>query len=526
MSSYPKCEQHPDVLIEGIYKANNKLQIQRKVCMNCIQQLKIPIEQVLSREDFVKHLLEKSQQLNMKDELKQSESKMISKRNLLKLDFMIEEINLIFASIKESTQAIQAEEKEMYDKFLKLINQDLNPYECSNPEIDFRINFLDGNTFEEQMKRKKTMSFLVQNAFEILNRIVQNLYHTCHLIENIEKNFMQQRTQETVTTIEGLENDNNHLKLINIHLKTLKSGDRVYQKDDGQILRMERNNIGSKNQDIIYNIEQQKYLEFKGNYGVKGYKIKLWNYFWKGQYIGGGFYNIMGQKDGKWIDLCKNFWDNKNVLEIGYYSKGMRIGQWSFNRNNQQIGGGLYDKEDGQKKIGKWVELGQGYQNNKQITYNGEYNMKGMKIGIWNIRYCDQYEQQYKQMQIFYNGGGMYDDGDDQIKIGKWIELDEGFYNYKQVTYHGEYNKKGIKVGRWNINFDNRNGKGYKQIGGGFYGEAQGQIKIGRWVELDEMFYLDNEITYNGEYNMQGIKIGKWIQNGGWYDGKEIKYDN
>ncbi|CAD8130341.1 unnamed protein product [Paramecium sonneborni] len=47
-------------------------------------------------------------------------------------------------------------------------------------------------------------------------------------------------------------------------------------------------------------------------------------------------------------------------------------------------GGGSYDQEGNQKKIGKWVELDEGFDSNKQTTYNREYNIYGYKIGRWD----------------------------------------------------------------------------------------------------------------------------------------------
>ncbi|CAD8129360.1 unnamed protein product [Paramecium sonneborni] len=69
-----------------------------------------------------------------------------------------------------------------------------------------------------------------------------------------------------------------------------------------------------------------------------------------------------------------------------------------------------------------------------------------------------------------------------------------------------------VKVGRWDIMYSHLNKKEYKQIGGGSYNQEGNQKKIGKWIELDEGFYYNyyNQITYNGEYNMNGKKVGKW----------------
>lgn len=46
------------------------------------------------------------------------------------------------------------------------------------------------------------------------------------------------------------------------------------------------------------------------------------------------------------------------------------------------------------------------------------------------------------------SGGGAYDEEGDGIKIGKWIELQNKFDCYNQITYTGEY-VNGKKVGIW-----------------------------------------------------------------------------
>ncbi|CAD8128887.1 unnamed protein product [Paramecium sonneborni] len=46
-------------------------------------------------------------------------------------------------------------------------------------------------------------------------------------------------------------------------------------------------------------------------------------------------------------------------------------------------GGGSYDQEGNQIKIGKWIELFEWSPKYAQTTNNGEYSMKGQKVGIW-----------------------------------------------------------------------------------------------------------------------------------------------
>ncbi|CAD8107887.1 unnamed protein product [Paramecium sonneborni] len=258
-----------------------------------------------------------------------------------------------------------------------------------------------------------------------------------------------------------------------------------------------------------------------------------WRYTYRDQEMGGGEYNIQGLKFGKWIELWEQFYDLALVKEIGLYNEnGRKIGKWDIMyckdaengykqmqillKPNKYRGGGSYDQDGNQKKIGKWVELVDGFSWGKQITQNGQYNMQGMKIGRWDIMYCNDRWKNYKQI-----GGGLYDLDGNLQKIGVWVELDEGFRWDKQVTYSGEYNMQGMKIGRWDSKqcppFRENEYKQmqillkyYKYSGGGSYDQDGNQKKIGKWVELIEGFKWDKQVTYIGEYNMQGMKIGNW----------------
>ncbi|CAD8129685.1 unnamed protein product [Paramecium sonneborni] len=192
-------------------------------------------------------------------------------------------------------------------------------------------------------------------------------------------------------------------------------------------------------------------------------------------------------------------------------------------------GGGQYDQEGSEKKLGKWIDLDEGFKIQKQVTYNGEYNLNGMKVGRWDILFNQGDE--YKQMNIIisvhiFSGGGSYgyDQEIGEKKVGNWVELIEGFSQFQQVTFNGEYNMKGIKVGKWDIMYREWDEIEYKKIGGGVYDLEGSQKKIGKWVELDENFW----ITYNGEYNMKGMKEGIWVQMDKWKKKKygEEKYEN
>ncbi|CAD8125043.1 unnamed protein product [Paramecium sonneborni] len=247
-----------------------------------------------------------------------------------------------------------------------------------------------------------------------------------------------------------------------------------------------------------------------GQYNTNGIKVGVWQIFWfEGLQIGGGFYSeqlgAQEKKIGRWIELSKGFKQESQITYIGEYNiYGIKAGRWDtyFNwRENKKIGGGFYNEQEGSLiKIGRWMELSKNFRLDSQIIYNGGYNMKGQKIGKWDI-----FRLGGEQI-----GGGLYDEQEGgSRKIGRWIELSQNFYDYSQVTYNGEYNQNGQKVGRWNIMYNE--GLGYKQIGGGLYDEFEGYSrKIGRWIELSDDFWMDSQVTYDGIYNKDGRKIDRW----------------
>ncbi|CAD8094004.1 unnamed protein product [Paramecium sonneborni] len=289
--------------------------------------------------------------------------------------------------------------------------------------------------------------------------------------------------------------------------------------------------------DGFYNMSQ---VTFSGEYKI-GNKVGIWNFNWRErensrfERIGGGYYDeeLQNLKKGKWIELTDRFYDMNKVTHEGEYKNGKKIGRWDIFYQNKSIGGGSYYNIQGFNgvvvsiKNGKWVELLDQFNCNRQVTLIGEYQ-NGKKIGRWDIV--------FGQKQLI--GGGSYEQNQDfnifarSIKTGIWIELSDDFYNNSQVTFQGEY-QKGKKVGKWDINL-NQNGV-IQQIGGGLYDDKQkvdgvvGSIKIGRWSELCKNFGRacdEQSIIYIGEYQ-NGKKVGKWKEMD-FYENqfvKEINYD-
>ncbi|CAD8188629.1 unnamed protein product [Paramecium pentaurelia] len=235
-----------------------------------------------------------------------------------------------------------------------------------------------------------------------------------------------------------------------------------------------------------------------------GKKVGLWDIWFEQEYrydnklIGGGSYDGDGNKIGKWIELSEGFQDDSQITYIGHYRNCKKIGRWDIwfktREANFLTGGGSYD-EDG-NKIGKWIELSDGFQEQSQTTYIGQYR-NGNKIGRWDI--CQLGE---------IIGGGQYDEVD-SIKIGRWIEPSDFFLHIRQIIYIGEY-KNGKKINRWDIEKRREKGEPFYKIGGGSYDLEQGSIKVGKWFEFNDHYHQHEFVTSNGEYK-NGNKIGKWV---------------
>ncbi|CAD8051099.1 unnamed protein product [Paramecium primaurelia] len=336
-------------------------------------------------------------------------------------------------------------------------------------------------------------------------------------------------------------------------------GSEIYIKD-GQVVKKERIINSDQKTQINLNLQQVKYLNWDGKYGSNNQKVGQWRAFWKDNLLNvGGIYDENGLKQGTWIDIGFEYWNECQTTYVGSYKDGKKIGKWNILFENQIYGGGQYDEKSNQK-IGQWIELYENFWNQCQVTKIGEYK-NGIRVGRWDF--------------LFENnilGGGVYESG---VKIGKWVDLYQDFQNYCQVIQKGEY-QNGIKHGEWETLFreysneefkiigletydqeqginkvdlhrnfnlqqfnqqqqkrwcqviskgvvkqDKRYGNWdilyrysskhqFQTIGGGLYDMKNGK-KNGKWIELHEHFKTDLcEIIYLGEY-LDGRKAGRWI---------------
>ncbi|CAD8121209.1 unnamed protein product [Paramecium sonneborni] len=283
-------------------------------------------------------------------------------------------------------------------------------------------------------------------------------------------------------------------------------------------------------------------------YGRKVGQWDIWlkslNIYCRDEKIGGGQYcenseyydcNMESIKIGRWIELNE---ENCLFTYNGEYKNGRKVGKWDIYYRNNRIGGGQYDEEEqidskkGSVKFGRWIELSDAFSNDSFLTQNGEYK-NGRKVGKWDIFYCNNRMQlSNDNIFLFLKQNWIIKVVVDHImilrimcKIGKWIELSDGFYNLSQVTYVGEY-IEGKKVGRWDICW---NWGVDQKIAGGSYDDSR---KIGQWIELCDGFSRDYQVTYTGSYE-KGRKVGRWdtlysnqLFGGGSYDEIQDCSDN
>ncbi|CAD8190583.1 unnamed protein product [Paramecium octaurelia] len=301
-------------------------------------------------------------------------------------------------------------------------------------------------------------------------------------------------------------------------------------------------------------------LTFIGDY-QNGKKVGRWNIMYRVdssyrfKLIGGDHMAInvldKARSMDRTLESTQIFVD---IINYGEFNNGIKVGRWNiyykniFKNQVNFIGGGSYDKGGKGKKLGKWTLPCHTYYYGQNITWKGKYR-NGKKVGQWDIffRDIDGCGDFVSNQQC---GGGIYEKKGEEVKIGYWIELWDGFDFSHNVIFNDEY-KSGKKVGRWNIlhsfqgfsillnikliiyqnissgggfyddegdeikNGEQKNGKkiglcdilfqddqtqSWKQIGGGLYGERSEGTKHGRWIDLSEKFDKSYWVTFNGSY--------------------------
>ncbi|CAD8125622.1 unnamed protein product [Paramecium sonneborni] len=170
-------------------------------------------------------------------------------------------------------------------------------------------------------------------------------------------------------------------------------------------------------------------LIFKIGFYEEGIKQGLWKITYDNIKLGGGIYNQNGRKEGFWRKLFKLIGPQIFVVFEGKYNDGKKQDQWNYlwieplNRNNKIIGGGNYNIEG--QKLGQWKTLSKKFTEFRdfQVIYTGLY-CSGIKQGQWDICFTRNQKASLKRL-----GGGLYENG---VKIQKWIKLSNNFSEFIQ----------------------------------------------------------------------------------------------
>ncbi|CAD8069772.1 unnamed protein product [Paramecium sonneborni] len=249
---------------------------------------------------------------------------------------------------------------------------------------------------------------------------------------------------------------------------------------------------------------------------------------------GGGLY-YCSIKVGKWIELSDGFWNQSQITYCGDYKQGKKVGKWDIYWKQGESNNQMYIFINQYIKIQVegdlmmiWLKVFQQKLANGlnqvivfivrrklfflviiimvQKSVNGI--LVGNKMDRINVHICNMSLQQISN--LLNSGGGQYEKIKEiSVKVGKWIELSDCFWNQSQITYCGDYKNNGQKVGRWDTYW--KFGESNNKIGGGQYDDLVDGItvKIGNWIELRDGFQLNQQVIFNGDYNY-GRKIGKW----------------
>ncbi|CAD8107838.1 unnamed protein product [Paramecium sonneborni] len=299
---------------------------------------------------------------------------------------------------------------------------------------------------------------------------------------------------------------------------TLRRDCQEYQTENKKGVYFQNHNIDQREESLMIkletqNIEQFKFLIWQGAQNSNKNFIGHWIPFWKGENLcAGGYYNNQGIKIGLWNQLFEYYWDNAQITFYGIYHNGIKVQNWKIVYLNHIIGGGQYNQLS--EKQGKWVEIDSNFYNLNKVKLIGEYH-KGKKVGLWQI----MNNSKIVGLGIFgYNG----------MKKGRWVELSENFWNCSILIQTGRY-QNGKKEGIWSNEFKEDSDNDSSVIGGGEYN--QNGLKDGNWIELHENFWNCCQVTYNGNY-LYGKKIGKWqtiyadnLVGGGTYNYQGIKIE-
>ncbi|CAD8110381.1 unnamed protein product [Paramecium primaurelia] len=406
------CTYHIQSPISMICIAPHKCQCQRKLCVKCCYDHGVDQKYIVSAvkfQDMTQKIL-KDSKLNDTSELTKQRKHFKSLFSQIEqiLKKMLEELSL---SIKQVFDWIEKENQS----FFYLLQENCNIAESSSTDLEKLVQIVEGSLLNDWSVQRNSYFTRLQNISSWWGQEFQNfsekiiekskkLLHNNYVYRNQPLKPNQQLDEYTNKFI-GILWDysyNQPLQLkLNLQITFTQNKEIQYIKD-GYKIRIDKIKETTRKPEILTNLEQIQHFYWSGNYGQKNQKIGNWLATWKGETIQGvgGKYSDDGQKQGKWREIVKNYWSLGKVFEEGEYVKDQRIAVWKYIYENNEIGGGGYNTEG--LKIGKWIDLSEGFWQYSQLTQNGQYR-NGKKVGRWDIFYREQSSDSFKQMQKFYN---------------------------------------------------------------------------------------------------------------------------
>lgn len=155
-------------------------------------------------------------------------------------------------------------------------------------------------------------------------------------------------------------------------------------------------------------------------YSSDGKNIEAKVYDDYGNITSKGFYNVGGQRSGKWV----YFYNSGKIMSEGSYVNGKRHGTWNFyfeDGKKEQEGNYINGKTDG---LWKWyysngqLEREENYEEGKEQGFSAEYDEKG------NVLEKGEYADGLREGLWFYNVG-------DHTEEGNYHQdMEEGLWKY------------------------------------------------------------------------------------------------
>ncbi|CAK79560.1 unnamed protein product (macronuclear) [Paramecium tetraurelia] len=197
--------------------------------------------------------------------------------------------------------------------------------------------------------------------------------------------FNNYQLLEETQKLDELILDNQLVQYNRIKVKVVFTKDNdLYYIRDGQILRMQILEVYKLQQRQNDDPLQNRYNTYNGKESIVKVMKKLEN----GRLDGKEKLQLMLEANTAKMEKNRAFGKIQykiiltQVYECGVYYSDKKQGEWKYLYEEEKIGGGIYNQM-GQKN-GKWIDLSDGFMLHTQVTYSGEYK-NDIKIGLWDV---------------------------------------------------------------------------------------------------------------------------------------------